>query len=130
MAKQLITVRPDGSLFGLKHKKGRGVDLTKFGKAKVKRVTLIEWDEDYQEWYIRWADSDERWTTKFIMDSVLPHTKLPEGEEIAYFEDYDDAVETEILVIQSLTKGRRIPFWIPKGIEDLYTRSGKKLLST
>ena len=100
---------------------------SKIGKAKVKRVTLIEWNENYQEWYIRWADSDKRWTTKFIMDSVLPHTKLPEGEEIAYFEDYDDAVEAEILVIQSLTKGRRIPFWIPKGIEDLYTRRGKRI---
>lgn len=125
MAKQLITVRPDGSLFGLKHKKGRGVDLTKFGKAKVKRVTLIEWDEDYQEWYIKWIDTAKRWTTKFIMDSVLPESKLPGGEKTAYFKDYDEAVDIEISVVQSLTKGRSLP--LPKAVEDLYASRGYKL---
>ncbi len=107
MARQLITVRPDGSLFGLQHKKGKGVDLTKLGRASVKRVTMIEWDEDVQQWYIRWIDSDDPWTVRFMLDSLLPDKDKQNplaGNWTAYFEDYDLAVKAEVDVVQSLTK--------------------------
>jgi hypothetical protein len=50
--RQVITIAPDGAMSGLQRKPGQGLDLTKFGKAAISRASLIEWDEQFQRWYI------------------------------------------------------------------------------
>jgi hypothetical protein len=113
MSKQVITVKPDGSLFSLQHKKGQGVDLRSFGSAKIERATLIEWSEDNQAWFIQWTkgpDAGDKWT--FLNfgqpSSNFHHSKfnsvwLP-GDPVIYFHDYEDAVRAEVAVIQNLQR--------------------------
>lgn len=50
--RQVITIAPDGAMSGLQRKPGQGIDLTKFGKASITRASLIEWDEQFQRWFI------------------------------------------------------------------------------
>lgn len=113
--KQLISIRPDGSIKGLQFK-GKGLDLRKFGKASINRVSEIDWCEDKQKWKI------------YFLQGVLGHTyadvscltnylKLSRSEEMAIrgksqlgehnvllFDDYDTAVEAEVLLIQAAVK--------------------------
>jgi hypothetical protein len=119
MQRQVITVNPDGSIFGLQHKRGQGVDLRKLGHAKVKRETLIEWDEARQAWTIRWttperdewgqlewdhgtfrrAGVDHRAHGGFVYPSTVPDAH---AEWAVFFDDYEDAVAAEVAVIQAL----------------------------
>jgi hypothetical protein len=122
MSKQVITVKPDGSLFSLQHKKGQGVDLRQFGHAKVERVTLIEWSEHHQKWFIRWKSEDVlldglSWDFDTFQSAEVDYTAfageaIPEaehdffsvGDRIVYFADYEDAVRAEVAVIQNLQR--------------------------
>lgn len=113
MAKQIITVGPDGSLFGLDHKR-KGVSLRALGKATTKRATLVEWSEDHQLWFVRWEGqrSNDVWTNSTLRDAGVHECEAdvflvdegiqPSGEPIAFWNDYEDAVTTEVAVIQSL----------------------------
>ena len=49
---QVITIGPDGGISGLQRKQGQGLDLRQFGHAKIERVSLIQWSEGRQRWYI------------------------------------------------------------------------------
>lgn len=109
---QVITILPDGSLFGLQHKQGQGVDLRQFGKADIKRATLIEWEANIQKWYIRWADSEQGiWSEDTFSNAdvdpedfggSLRRDSLLGDDSSLYFAEYEDAVAAEIAVIQSL----------------------------
>lgn len=109
---QVITIHPDGSLFGLQHKRGQGIDLRQFGEAQIRRETLIEWYQPRQKWYIRWANTKEGiWS-----ESTFSNADVDPGEfggsicrdpllgydNTLYFTEYEDAVAAEIAVIQSL----------------------------
>jgi hypothetical protein len=50
---QVITIQTDGTMSGLQVKPGKGLDLTKMGKAKVERVSEILWHEDTQKWFVQ-----------------------------------------------------------------------------
>jgi len=116
MPQQVITIRPDGSLFGLQHKRGKGVDLRGFGHAEIKRVTLIVWDAKSQHWYIRF--NDERVDGRINKGQGTWGTDLFHAAGVNYhdyrgtrgflstilFRDYEDAVDAEIAVVQSLQK--------------------------
>lgn len=109
---QIITILPDGSLFGLQHKQGQGVDLRQFGKADIKRATLIEWEANIQKWYVRWADSDDAFWTEYLFDEVgvdpedyngsLRRDPLLGDDPIIYFPNYEEAVAAEVAVIQAM----------------------------
>lgn len=109
---QVITIHPDGSIFGLQHKRGQGLDLRQFGEAEIKRETLIEWCQPIQKWYIRWADSAGGvWSEDTFSNSdvdpedfggSLRRESLLGDDSTLYFADYEDAVAAEIAVIQSL----------------------------
>jgi hypothetical protein len=53
VAKQVITVGPDGSMSGLQRKPSEGVDLRQFGRASITRASEILWHEPAQRWTIR-----------------------------------------------------------------------------
>jgi hypothetical protein len=119
MSLQRITIRPDGSAFGLDHKR-KGLQLRTLGKAKTTRATLIEWDESRQHWTIEWAIDGPIWKKgqtwgpgSFLeagvdLASVKGAERLPAfpgarfSDPFVYFEDYEDAVTAEIAVIQAL----------------------------
>ena len=117
MAMQVITVRPDGSIFGLQHKRGRGIDLRAFGPAKIERATLIEWEEKHQAWFIRWTEEAGMdiplWDSETFNNVMVGWERFngrvcPEyiegcwTSEVILFHDYEDAVAAEIAVIQAM----------------------------
>jgi hypothetical protein len=117
MPTQVITVRPDGSIFGLQHKRGQGIDLRKFGHAEVKRATIIEWDQHNQEWFIRWVSEDAllhglSWDYDTFKNAQVNYEDFQgqavaelsddEGDFVVYFQDYEDAVAAEVAVIQAM----------------------------
>lgn len=124
--RQVITIGPDGSIHGLCHKRGQGLDLRKLGKADIERITLIEWDAERQAWYIRWTtperDADEQleWDCEtFRRSGVTPQDHggfvhpgaVPDGhaEWTVFFIDYEDAVAAEVAVYQQLQIAGRAP---------------------
>jgi hypothetical protein len=117
MPTQVITVRPDGSIFGLQHKRGQGIDLRQFGHAEVKRATIIEWDQHKQEWFIRWVSEDAlldglSWDYDTFKNAQVNYEDFQgqavaelsddEGDFVVYFQDYEDAVAAEVAVIQAM----------------------------
>lgn len=113
MATQIITIAPDGSVSGLDHKK-KGVDLRKLGKAKIRRATLIEWDERKQAWFIRWEgrEDNREWTLPLFLNCHLLCSSFNgqayHSSGVVYFEEYEDAVKAEVAVIQSLQKSGKV----------------------
>lgn len=107
--RQVIVVTQNGGLHGLEHK-GRCIDLKKFGKALVERITLIEWDSDVAGWYIKWCNPmlGSLWSLKELSDIQSLHTatlKIPVDRSApVYFHRYEDAVNAEVEVIQRLQK--------------------------
>lgn len=108
--KQVITVSLDGKLSGLDHK-SKGLDLRQFGKAKIERATLIEYSQEYDGWFIDWFDCVRMnlcWTRKTFADANISTDKWEVKfrslgpREVVYFQHYEDAVEAEVAVIQSM----------------------------
>lgn len=116
MMKQVITIKPDGSLFGLDHKED-GVDLRRFGKAQIRRETLIQWSEERQMWFIKWfketphiAWTATLWQETMPWDEALPAcANMFPGDDTIYFVSYKDAVAVEVRVVQQLqTRGKLV----------------------
>lgn len=109
MSKQVLVVDHKGGITGLVHKNS-GVDLRTLGRAEIDRVTLIEWDSDNQAWYIRWygSNGDEVWGEQmrtYVVNSPrcrLINWRLEDGKFL--FNEYDEAVEFEVAVVQQLQK--------------------------
>ena len=107
MSKQVLIVDPHGSIRGLVHKKS-GVDLRRLGRAEIERVTLVEWDAEKQGWYIRWygSNGDEVWGEQmrtYVLKTPrcrLLNWRLEDGKFL--FNEYDEAVEFEVAVVQQL----------------------------
>ena len=107
--KQVIIVEPNGALKGLEHRE-KGIDLKRFGKAVVERITLIEWDSENCGWYIRWylAGKANMWGLEELGDipclqKVRVH--FPKDRTFpALFSSYEDAVSAEVEAIQLLQK--------------------------
>lgn len=53
---QVITISPEGEISGLQVKRGRGLLLTELGKAEVRRVSHIMWNEVAQAWQVEVSD--------------------------------------------------------------------------
>lgn len=91
MTKQVITIKPTGNLAGLVHKPGKGIDITKMGRAKVTRASDIIWSEDHQKWCIKALQGPQAGKVLTVGDLALDVT-----DEVAYFTSYEVAVENEI----------------------------------
>lgn len=108
--KQTITIHTDGAMTGLQMKPGKGVDLRGFGKAEIKRVSEIAWDEHNQSWLVQplapqclaHLREDGRglfawiWTRVCHKAIPMPCRMADDGFLTLLFDDYDDAVAAEI----------------------------------
>lgn len=112
---QVITVQPDGTMSGLQRKNGQGLDLRKFGHAKIERVSEISWSENHQRWTIKVLGSRSfsgvLTAQCFHAAGVeVPETACAEDVgvfsdapcELLLFEDYDDAVKAEVAYLDAL----------------------------
>lgn len=113
---QVISISPDGGLSGLLHKPGKGVDLRQFGKCDIARVSLVEWDEDNQLWYIKFLKgpyAGQDCTDKLLSECGL-NTKTLRGfvrvpsAGKSLFHDYDDAVAVEIAIFNELRRSGKL----------------------
>jgi len=109
MNNQLVSISPVGTITYLKRKGGLEIPAPK----KIERITLIEWGETRQRWFIRYTPPFAcckaavwRWSLSLRGLQIPPVGADPQqetGEDMPlYFEDYDDAVKTEILFIEAL----------------------------
>lgn len=108
---QVITIERDGTISGLQVKPGRGVDLTKLGKAQVERVSEILWHDDAQAWYvqpIRGPFAGQPITYR-MFEAAFPLVQWPHGakpsggvkDQPIWFDDYDAAVKCEIAFLDA-----------------------------
>lgn len=118
MSIQRITIRPDGSIAGLEHK--NGLPLRQFGKADIKRITLIEWDEEHQGWFIRWFEREGGRPWKLGLFSRCSIFLIPTYQArlckttrgtLPLFDHYEEAVAAEVAVIQALQALGTVPAW-------------------
>jgi hypothetical protein len=107
---QVITITPSGELQGLDHKR-KGLDLRAFGKAKTRRATLIEWEDALQMWFITWATDKEMpskvWDSALFMSCGVRWgdyhgVSMLDPHDVIFFDDYEDAVDAEVAVIQAM----------------------------
>lgn len=110
--RQVITITAQGGISGLQRKPGQGVDLRQFGKADIKRASLIEWDADQQHWYVdilqdagkglltpkKWQDAGLRF------EAIACEFVTGDGfsTEAILFREYEEAVAAEIMYLDAL----------------------------
>jgi hypothetical protein len=123
MKEQIISIAPNGTVYGLDFK-SKGVPLREFGAVCIERITSIEWSETRQKWFIKWqhsrhvVDHHDRWRMNLFQIAEVSIDDFSaeffnESEHafctfnpVMFFERYEDANAAEIEVIQSLrTKG-------------------------
>jgi len=110
MNQQVITVQPDGTISGLQRKTGKGLDLRQFGHARIERVSEITWDEKRQRWTVNIINGPMEGTLlTWASWRGAGFTSIPKGckvtsSSVMMFEDYDDAVATEVAFLDMLRK--------------------------
>lgn len=115
MQQQVITIGPDGIMSGLQVKPGKGVDLTKLGKASVVRASEIVWHDEKQLWYVNLLGFTSilsgpldlpRWISADLSNDDLPKGTtagiLYGTHAIMFFPDYDLAVQAEIAYLDAM----------------------------
>ena len=119
--RQVITVGADGSLQGLQHKPGKGLDLRQFGPAHIVRATEVLWHETDQGWFVEFRSgplTGELLDAGHVKAAGMDYESPPfpvkqnvyaafgrnaaEDEPVLLFAEYDDAVKAEIAVLDGL----------------------------
>lgn len=111
MKKQLISLNTTGGATSLRQKEGQGIRLETKGKASITRVSEIEFDEDVQKFFIVFLNKKSPFSgivTSFYKNCLdllgLCKTRHYEGFQTLFFDTYEDAVESEVSIINSLRK--------------------------
>jgi len=113
MSKQSIFIGHDGSMTSLRTSPKKGVDFRKLGQTSVDRVSDIKFDEGRQQFYITFLNYPSPNRTQVVSRNVIygpyRHTmdlNCPNGYDspIHYFEEYEQAVEHEIELINELRR--------------------------
>lgn len=110
-SKQVITFKPDGTIEGLQFK-SKGIDLRKFGRAKIERTSDIIFDEDSQKYSIKFLHGTIAGQTARLMhakffdcvpalEAMMGPFGDAEARTVLLFDEYDQAVAVEVLLIQS-----------------------------
>lgn len=119
--RQVITVSPSGEISGLQVKPGRGIDLRRFGPAKIVRASEIVWDEEAQGWAVVIQDAPglevlkgvaltNKMADRFAVTQALVLSMVADGKMVLppategkplLFNDYDDAVTFEIAYLDA-----------------------------
>ena len=84
-AKQIVTIAPDGVISSLRRKDG--LDLRQFGNVEIQRVSDIKWSNIKQMWYVEIIAGPKK-------GFIFP----------VFFKEYEDAVEVEIIYLDTLRK--------------------------
>lgn len=97
--RQVITIRPDGSVQGLQVKPGKGLDLRAFGAADIRRASEIVFHPGTQKWFVEFREGPMN--GKPLTVSLLANARgllgvEDEPDAVAYFDEYDQAVMGEI----------------------------------
>lgn len=109
---QLIQIAPCGAVRSLQVKRGQGIDLRSLGPASIVRSSLIEWNESRQQWEVIFQTGllAGKPLTHGMCSDVGLHLPTPKRagdfypacrDEVAGFEDYEDAVVAEVRFIQA-----------------------------
>lgn len=98
---QIFTISEDGTIKTLRSKSG--LDLREVGPVSVKRVSEIEFDTDRQKWFTHLLDPDRLLTAHMLASLDIPlNTSWDVGADgVLYFNDYDEAVEAEVMYFNS-----------------------------
>jgi len=123
--RQVITVGPDGSIEGLQHKKGQGVDLRALGdKARIERASEVMWSDDAQAWYVEFRAGAGQWAGRKLDEGAVLATGRSEQDPpfsylrrewknfarewhagdygVYLFAEYEDGVKAEIATLNAL----------------------------
>lgn len=113
MKTQLITIDPFGGAESLQFK-GTGVDLREMGSVEIQRVSDVVFDSALQRWTVKLLLGEKAGLplTAHMVEKARSHAEA-EGipftpfsfekrgrRSLATFQEYDDAVAAEVLVIQ------------------------------
>lgn len=87
--------------------KRRGFDLTEIGNVRKERTTDIKWDTDNQQWFIHFLTGKRAGTNYTMHDSLeflkgLSDQDNLSEEGILLWDEYDDAVQEEIRIVQAM----------------------------
>ena len=117
MNRQVITIGKEGSMTTLDHKK-KGVGVSSIGKRSIKRVSEIEFQDEFQMWGVRFLQGQLKGNlAKLHPEHIgdydkgsLPLSLVMNSESINedytnengefLFSDYEDAVNAEVKIIQ------------------------------
>lgn len=102
MGQLVIRVGTDGSLHTLL--KDTVLDTSKFGDRKIDRITLIEFDEDEQKFFIKWLRGPYRpfTHTQGMARETLASDKYRLSADTIFFDTYEKAVEHEVECVNAL----------------------------
>ena len=114
---QVITITPDGGMSGLQRRRGQGLDLRQFGRARITRVSEVVWVELYQTWalmipsyrgndHLHYRDYHDVVGIFLPEGARNPQDRFPEdefldGHSLTFYE-YEDAVAAEIVFLDAL----------------------------
>jgi hypothetical protein len=93
---------------GLQRKPGQGIDLRQFGKADIKRVSEIEFNEKTQMWFVHvlrgpWQGIClARGHMLDNLGSIPVGGSVNADSLIVEFADYDDAVKAEVAFLDAV----------------------------
>ncbi len=115
MQEQVIRIGVDGKLEGLMRKPGQGIDLRDFGAASVERVSLIEFDEATQMFYVQFIAgmlAGRKLTCTLYAYCTGETVAADFPDLIMRFAEYDEAVRHEVKVLDACMKRhlKTIPF--------------------
>jgi hypothetical protein len=111
VARQVVTVHPDGTMSSLQRKRGQGLDLRLFGPVEIERASSIVWNDTAQAWEIElqmqpftgtrvsathWAEAG------YTLWPEEAHAAPDDQQAPFLFDDYDDAVAVEIRLLDGL----------------------------
>jgi hypothetical protein len=110
LATQVLTANRDGSLEGLQRK--GGVDLRKMGEVDINRASEVSWSKTAQKYYIIFYTPSRSpfsslgsWLWEKIVDGSLTRHDMTSPMKdfgMAYFKEYEEAVEAEIKTLDYL----------------------------
>lgn len=110
--RQVITILTNGGVSGLQVKPGRGLDISKMGRAKITRASEILWNEEQQCWYVDVLQNTgkgpltiDKWHAEGLDGPPKGYVGASNG--VMLFGDYENAVAAEIAYLDAMRKDGR-----------------------
>lgn len=107
MASQSIFINTSGAVETLRKAKGKGIQLRDIAPSTMRRVSDIRFNEDNQKFYIFFLNEDSKFYGAALKAtlSIVDNTPMPTDDyRVLFFDEYEDAVECEIHLVDSLRR--------------------------